>query len=162
MELSESNGPTPITEPGKNNTGPEEIYVDPERTEEVAVGQNGKRFKLLSPANTYAAKKTVAQGMMDIALITANANQLRYILEFGDRNTVFYVITMLIVISILLQVAVGVCLIFKGRYDMAGDSKQYQANRLNNYVVMGVFLVTIINVFAATFTISRKQEPGPS
>jgi hypothetical protein len=59
---------------------------------------------LLSPANTYAAKKTVAQGMMDIALITANANQLRYILEFGDRNTVFYAITVLIVISILLQV----------------------------------------------------------
>jgi hypothetical protein len=59
---------------------------------------------LLSPANTYAAKKTVAQGMMDIALITANANQLRYILEFGDRNTVFYITTMLIVISILLQV----------------------------------------------------------
>jgi hypothetical protein len=59
---------------------------------------------LLSPANTYAAKKTVAQGMMDIALITANANQLRYILEFGHRNTAFYITTTLIVISILLQV----------------------------------------------------------
>jgi hypothetical protein len=62
----------------------------------------------------------------------------------------------------LLQVAVGVCLIFKGRFDMAGDSKHYQANRLNNYVVMGVFLVTIINVFAATFTISGKQTSGSS
>jgi hypothetical protein len=61
-------------------------------------------FQLLSSANTYAAKKTVAQGMMDIALITANANQLRYILEFGGRNTVFYITTTLIVISILLQV----------------------------------------------------------
>ncbi|PNF22450.1 hypothetical protein B7P43_G15420 [Cryptotermes secundus] len=100
--------------------------------------------------------------MMDIALITANANQLRYILEFGDRNTVFYITTMLIVTSILLQVAVGVCLIFKGRFDMAGDAKQYQANRLNNYVVMGVFLVTIINVFVATFTISPKQGSGSS
>jgi hypothetical protein len=59
---------------------------------------------LLSPANTYAAKKTVAQGMMDIALITANANRLRYVLEFGDRNAIFYTITVLIVVSILLQV----------------------------------------------------------
>ena len=42
--------------------------------------------------------------MMDIALITANANQLRYILEFGKRNPVFYAITTLIVISLLLQV----------------------------------------------------------
>jgi hypothetical protein len=56
-----------------------------------------------------------------------------------------------------LQVVVGVCLIFKGRFDMAGDSKHHQANRLNNYVVMGVFLVTIINVFVATFTITGKN-----
>lgn len=68
------------------------------------IGQGRDFLQLLSPANTYAAKKTVAQGMMDIALITANANQLRYILEFGDRNTVFYITTMLIVTSILLQV----------------------------------------------------------
>lgn len=61
-----------------------------------------------------------------------------------------------------LQVAVGVCLIFKGRFDMAGDSKHQQANRLNNYVVMGVFLVTIINVFIATFTISGKKESASS
>jgi hypothetical protein len=71
----------------------------------IPLSEQGRDFlQLLSPANTYAAKKTVAQGMMDIALITANANQLRYILEFGERNTVFYVITTLIVISILLQV----------------------------------------------------------
>jgi len=55
-----------------------------------------------------------------------------------------------------------VLLIFKGRFDMAGDSKHYQANRLNNYVVMGVFLVTIINVFIATFTITGKKESAPS
>jgi len=61
-------------------------------------------LQLLSPANTYAAKKTVAQGMMDIALITANANQLRYVQEFGERNAIFYTITVLIVVSILLQV----------------------------------------------------------
>jgi len=45
---------------------------------------------------------------------------------------------------------------------MAGDSKHYHANRLNNYVVMGVFLVTIINVFIATFTISGKKDSASS
>jgi hypothetical protein len=46
MELSESNGPTPKTEPDKENTEPEEIYLDSERTEEIVAGQNGKRFKV--------------------------------------------------------------------------------------------------------------------
>lgn len=56
-------------------------------------------------AATYNAKKTVAQGMMDIALLTANANQLRYILEFrDDEATNFAVLLVLIVCSLVLQV----------------------------------------------------------
>ncbi|XP_046401086.1 ninjurin-A-like [Ischnura elegans] len=104
--------------------------------------------------NTYAAKKTVAQGMMDIALLTANANQLRYILEYSRDSPTFYLNVLLIIISLILQVAVGVSLIFKARFDLAGQAKNDYANRLNNYVVVGVFLVTIINVFVAAFSIS--------
>lgn len=56
-------------------------------------------------AATYSAKKTAAQGMMDIALLTANANQLRYILEFrDDEATNFAVLLVLIVCSLVLQV----------------------------------------------------------
>ncbi|KAG8236489.1 hypothetical protein J437_LFUL016400, partial [Ladona fulva] len=104
--------------------------------------------------NTYAAKKTVAQGMMDIALLTANANQLRYLLEYSRDSPTFYLNVILIIISLILQVAVGISLIFKGRSDLGGKSKHEFANRLNNYVVIGVFMVTIINVFVAAFSIS--------
>lgn len=55
-------------------------------------------------ANTFAAKKTVAQGMMDVALITANANQLRYLLEYQRNSPTFYAVLILIIISLLLQV----------------------------------------------------------
>jgi len=54
--------------------------------------------------NSFAAKKTVAQGMMDVALITANANQLRYLIEYQQTSPMFYLIMILIVISLLLQV----------------------------------------------------------
>lgn len=56
-------------------------------------------------ANTYAAKKTVAQGMMDIALITANANQLRFIIEYSRDTSTFYLVLILIIISLILQVS---------------------------------------------------------
>lgn len=52
----------------------------------------------------FTAKKTAAQGMMDIALITANANQLRYLLEFSRQSTTFYTILALIIVSMCLQV----------------------------------------------------------
>jgi hypothetical protein len=54
---------------------------------------------------TYDTKKNMAQGMMDIALLTANANQLRYILEFrGKNSTNFVLLLVLIACSLILQV----------------------------------------------------------
>ena len=35
-------------------------------------------------ANRYATKKTVSQGMLDVALLTANASQLKYVLQVSD------------------------------------------------------------------------------
>uniref|UniRef100_A0A0K8THX9 Ninjurin-1 n=2 Tax=Lygus hesperus TaxID=30085 RepID=A0A0K8THX9_LYGHE len=104
--------------------------------------------------STYAAKKTVAQGMMDIALITANANQLRYLIEFQSTAPTFYVTLVLIIVSIALQLTVGIFLIFKGRYDLKGQEKLEAANTINNFVVVGVFLITVINVFIASFSIT--------
>ncbi|EZA51168.1 ninjurin-1 [Ooceraea biroi] len=112
--------------------------------------------------NSFAAKKTVAQGMMDVALITANANQLRYLIEYQRNSPTFYLIMILIAISLSLQVAVGISLIFKGRFDIKGKSKSVNAQKINNYVVVGVFLITIINVFIAAFSITvPSTEPLP-
>ncbi|VVC28451.1 Ninjurin [Cinara cedri] len=112
---------------------------------------------------TYNAKKTMAQGMMDIALLTANANQLRYILEFRHKSTNFVILLILIACSLILQVLVGIMLIFKGHLDFKGSgstddssnntpSRKIPNDQLNNYVVLGVFLITVINIFIAAFT----------
>jgi hypothetical protein len=55
MEALEPNGPTATKEPDKENTEPEEIYLDADRTEEVAVGQNGKRFKVKYKPSTQVS-----------------------------------------------------------------------------------------------------------
>jgi len=80
---------------------------------EMDDGENSKRSatRLLSRSLskvsnvTYDTKKNMAQGMMDIALLTANANQLRYILEFrGVNSTNFVLLLVLIACSLILQV----------------------------------------------------------
>lgn len=55
-------------------------------------------------ANRYATKKTIAQGMLDIALLTANASQLKYILQVGDKHEFYTLMLVLISVSIILQV----------------------------------------------------------
>ncbi|KAK7067268.1 hypothetical protein SK128_021279 [Halocaridina rubra] len=106
--------------------------------------------------NTYATKKTVAQGMMDLALLTANANQLRYVIEagrYGNYGVNYYVSLTLIIFSILFQLVIGVMLIFMGRYNVSQEHHAIKADKLNNWVVLGVFLITIINVFISSFAI---------
>ncbi|KAG8281876.1 hypothetical protein J6590_049940 [Homalodisca vitripennis] len=66
--------------------------------------QAGKRRNPLPLQNSYAAKKTVAQGMMDVALITANANQMKFVLEYGSESASYYLVLTLLIISLLLQV----------------------------------------------------------
>merc|ERR1719414_1214173 len=63
-----------------------------------------QRRKVLD-ANRYATKKTIAQGMLDVALLTANASQLKYVLQVGEDNHPFYHLMLaLIILSIILQV----------------------------------------------------------
>lgn len=58
----------------------------------------------LSKPLTYAAKKTAAQGMIDIALLTSNANQLRNLIEYQRETVTFYFVMVMIVLSLILQV----------------------------------------------------------
>lgn len=57
-------------------------------------------------ANRYATKKTVAQGMLDIALLTSNASQLKYVLQVGPKHEFYMLLVVLISISIVLQVSI--------------------------------------------------------
>ncbi|KAH9628742.1 hypothetical protein HF086_003696 [Spodoptera exigua] len=54
--------------------------------------------------NTYQQKKNLAQGMMDLALLSANANQLRYVLESASTHPYYYPSLTFISLSIIFQV----------------------------------------------------------
>lgn len=55
--------------------------------------------------NRYATKKTIAQGLLDVALLSANASQLKYVLQVGQERHQFYTLMVsLIIVSIILQV----------------------------------------------------------
>lgn len=104
--------------------------------------------------NAYQQKKTLAQGMMDLALLTANANQLRYVLESYKRHPYFYPSLIFIFMSIVFQVAVGVGLILNGQYNIHDPRERCKANRINNLTVVGIFIITVVNVFISSFGVA--------
>lgn len=66
--------------------------------------------------NVYQHKKTLAQGMMDLALFSANANQLRYVLESASDHPYFYPGIFMISVSLILQVSNQFVILRKTRF----------------------------------------------
>ncbi|XP_057395276.1 ninjurin-1 isoform X2 [Balaenoptera acutorostrata] len=69
--------------------------------------------------NHYANKKSAAESMLDIALLLANASQLKAVIEQGPGFAFFIPLVVLISISLMLQIGVGVLLIFLGPHRAA-------------------------------------------
>lgn len=109
---------------------------------------------VLPDVNVYQHKKTLAQGMMDLALLSANANQLRYVLESYNRHPYYYFSLSFISLSIILQVAVGVGLIWNSRYNVKNEEHICKADRINNFTVLGIFMITVVNCMISSFGVA--------
>ena len=93
----------------------------------------------------------MAQGMLDLALLSANANQLRYVLDTNTRNHYYYVSLSLISTSLVLQVLVAIALVFKSRYNIDNAQDYAHADRINNFIMIGILIITISNVISSAF-----------
>ncbi|XP_046561069.1 ninjurin-1-like [Haliotis rubra] len=101
----------------------------------------------------YATRKTVAQGMLDFALLMANASQLKALLKSKTvpHDATFIGLVFLIAVSIILQIITGVIIAVLGSMDVHDEAAHIRAHRLNNSTVGLILGITITNVFIAAF-----------
>ncbi|KAI8488807.1 Ninjurin 2 [Branchiostoma belcheri] len=113
--------------------------------------------------NAYAQKKTMAQGFMDMALLTANAAQLKLIMVEGHDGRIpfFDFIVALLGLSIAFQIVVGVLLLFKSQYNIEQHHDQHRADRANNWATGLVMLITVLNVFISAFIMLEDSSKSP-
>ncbi|XP_017568216.2 ninjurin-1 [Pygocentrus nattereri] len=109
-------------------------------------GQTGKAHWRMD-MNHYATKKSAAQSMLDVALLMANSSQLKTVLHEGPEYRFYIPLIALIVLSITLQVIVGLLLIFTVKYNLNDKRKLPKLNMMNNMTTMFVFFIVLINVF---------------
>ncbi|KAJ8257508.1 hypothetical protein GJAV_G00186350 [Gymnothorax javanicus] len=108
--------------------------------------------------NHYANKKSAAESMLDIALLMANASQLKAVLEQGPDFTFYAAMVTLISFSIILQVIVGILLIFIVKWNLNDESKHFKLNVLENIATGLVFIIVVINVFITAFGVQRPNQ----
>ncbi|XP_049777901.1 ninjurin-1-like isoform X2 [Schistocerca cancellata] len=105
-------------------------------------------------ANRYATKKTIAQGMLDIALLTANASQLKYVLQAGSKHEFYSLMVGLISTSIVLQGVMGVLFLSLNLLrDCRLHQQSYRASALViNYIALALsVVVTALNLLISAF-----------
>ncbi|XP_020507519.1 ninjurin-1 [Labrus bergylta] len=110
--------------------------------------------------NHYANKKSAAESMLDVALLMANASQLKAVLEQGPDFTFYVVLITLISISLVLQILVGVLLIFIVKWNLNDESMHYRLNFLENVVTSFVFIIVVVNVFVTAFGVQQPKTYG--
>ncbi|XP_033994553.1 ninjurin-1 [Trematomus bernacchii] len=126
---------------------------------EVALQGQGRRPQELLNMNHYANKKSAAESMLDIALLMANASQLKAVMEQGPGFTFYAPLITLISISLILQIIVGVLLIFIVKWNLNDASMHFKLNILENTTTAFVFIIVVVNVFITAFGV---QRPNPS
>ncbi|XP_028128102.1 ninjurin-A isoform X2 [Diabrotica virgifera virgifera] len=107
--------------------------------------------------NKYATKKTIAQGLLDIALLTANASQLKFILQVGEEHQFYLLMLILISTSIILQVIqAALCVILGGSYDINKEHHQDNANKTNNIIMVVNIVIMAVNVIINSFEMKSE------
>ncbi|XP_042263219.1 ninjurin-1 [Thunnus thynnus] len=123
---------------------------------EVPLRGTGRRNERPLNMNHYANKKSAAESMLDVALLMANASQLKTVLEQGSN---FYVaLVTLISISLILQIIVGVMLIFIVKWNLNDESMHYKLNILENIATAFVFIIVVVNVFITAFGVQQPPQ----
>ncbi|GAA6079126.1 ninjurin-2 [Tachysurus ichikawai] len=105
--------------------------------------------------NQYATKKTVAESMLDVALLMANASQLKAVLEQGPEFKYFLIVIVLIAVSLFFQVLAGAFFILMARKDLNVVANHRKLDLMNNIATVLVFLTVIINIFITAFGVQK-------
>merc|ERR1712198_89743 len=123
----------------------DEVYESPvkkeEKVKEIPLDEKTIQLKKMSDYKTFA------KGLMDVALLSANTNQLRQALE--QCSTYYWLRICLLCLSIILQVFASIVLI---KERLTCRSKDYEkCVKYNAVIGLFVFLIIVINVIISSF-----------
>lgn len=112
--------------------------------------------------NKYATKKTIAQGLLDVALLTANASQLKYVLQVGEKHEFYSLMLSLISISIILQIVQAcLCVVLGSAYNINKEGDCTTANKTNNIILCTNIGIMAVNVLINSFEMKEGSSNFP-
>ena len=93
----------------------------------------------------------MAKEMFDLALLSSNANQLRYIMDLINHDLYFWISVVLLSISITAQAAVAIALVFKRRHVSRNGKHNKKSENLDHFIMIQIILILVSNVLSSAF-----------
>ena len=106
--------------------------------------------------NAYSTKKTVMQGLLDLALLTRNTKILRDYIVGHTGTGVHTVVIVLCCLAILVQIASAFMFMVIGRWNWDVELNRAKLHRLNNATMVLVLLSIILD---GMLTVFDQREP---
>ena len=107
-------------------------------------------------------RKTVILGLVDIALLTSTAGQLKSLLRINPAYPFYNSLLGMLIVCILGEIAIGLLCFFVGRLNINKDHDRPQADILQN-VVLGIAVVLLIlHIMIASFGIEDLWYISPN
>merc|ERR1711990_786182 len=105
-------------------------------------------------SNKYNSRKTIAKGMLDVALLTNNISNLKQLLKHRgtpNEHPIFPWMTGGLLTSISLQVVIAFVLLMVGNKDVNKEEEQDSAMQWNDILTGLVLVQTVLNVSITQF-----------
>lgn len=109
-----------------------------------------------------SVRKTVILGLLDIALLTSTAGQLKSLLRINPAYPFYNTLLGMLIVCILGEIAIGLLCFFVGRLNINQERDRPLANILQN-VVLGIAVVLLIlHIMITSFGIEDLWYMAPN
>ncbi len=120
--------------------------------------QDGKEVdlnRINTMLSSYSAKKSVATGLLDLALISNNFSQIKQLIVARSNNpwqAEDIVLMFAICLSVILQFVSGVIMLMSAKQEFLDEKMINELINRNNLVIVLFLAITILNIFIDVFT----------
>ncbi|OQV25662.1 hypothetical protein BV898_00594 [Hypsibius exemplaris] len=104
-------------------------------------------------ANAFATRKTVVTSLINIALITSTAGQLKSLMRINPSYPFYNSLLGMLIVCMLAQIGMGIMLFFIGRLNLNREEQRSRADLLQNIVLGTATIVLILHIMNTAFGI---------
>jgi len=117
--------------------------------------------------NSYATKKTIGLGLLDLSVMMNNAIMIKNMLQRPQNKRkgeeIFYwPLLAMLGASLLLQLILGILLAWLGRKNIKDKQHQRSANIANNVASIMAAIIVFLNVGISVFEMGEFNDDGSS